>query len=139
MIERLLELLFIQAIREWGGKSPNNLGWMSGLRDPQVGKALSVIHGDPARNWTVGDLADAAGLSRSAFASRFTDLVGQTPLKYVSTWRLNLAADYLRGGMLKIGDIAIRVGYGSEAAINRAFKVQFGATPAEFRRRAQGK
>jgi len=137
MIERLLDLLFIQAIREWGAKGPTGLGWMSGLRDPQVGKALSAIHENPVRTWIVEDLAGVAGLSRSAFAARFTDLVGQTPLKYVATWRLNLAADFLRASSLRVGEIAGRVGYGSEAALNRAFKSQFGTTPAEFRKQAQ--
>lgn len=134
MIERLLDLLFIQAIRVWGARSPGNLGWLSGLRDPAIGRALSAIHDDPGRSWTVEALAELAGLSRSAFAARFTDVVGQTPLKYVATWRLDLAADQLRAGTSQISEIAANVGYGSEAALTRAFKVQFGTTPAAFRR-----
>lgn len=134
MTARLLDLLFIQAIRAWGAKSPGNLGWLSGLRDTVVGKALSAIHEEPGRSWTVEGLADLAGLSRSAFATRFTNVVGQTPLKYVAAWRLDLAADQLRAGTSKIAEIAANVGYGSEAALTRAFKVQFGTTPAAFRR-----
>lgn len=134
MIARLLELLFIQAIREWGAKSPGNLGWLSGLSDPQVGRALSAIHDDPVRGWTVEMLADIAGLSRSVFAGRFAQVVGTSPLKYLTVWRLNLAADYLRTGAMKISDIAIAVGYSSEAALSRAFKLQFGTSPAAFRR-----
>lgn len=135
MISRLLDLLFIQAVRQWGAAHPRNLGWLSGLSDPLVGRALSAIHEDPARRWTVEMLADVAGLSRSAFASRFLDVVGQTPLKYLAVWRLDLAADHLRAGNMKIGKIAAAVGYGSEAALTRAFKQQFGVTPAAFRRR----
>jgi AraC-like DNA-binding protein len=135
MIARLLELLFIQAVRQWGAASPRHLGWLSGLGDPPVGRALSAIHEDPARRWTVEALADVAGLSRSAFAGRFADVVGQTPLKYLAAWRLDLAADQLKSGVSKIADIAPAVGYGSEAALARAFKTQFGVTPAAFRRR----
>lgn len=134
MIERLLDLLFIQAIREWGARSQRHLSWLSGLRDPAIGKALSAIHEQPARNWTVEALAELASLSRSAFASRFTGIVGQTPLKYLANWRLDLAAEQLRAGAAGIGEIASSVGYGSEAALTRAFKVQFGTTPAAFRR-----
>lgn len=134
MIARLIELLFIQAIREWGVNSPGSLGWLGGLNDPQIGRALAAIHNDPAHTWTVEKLALIAGFSRSVFAARFTHVVGQTPLKYVTAWRLNLAADHLRSGSMKIGEIAAVVGYGSEAALSRAFKAQFGISPAAFRR-----
>jgi transcriptional regulator GlxA family with amidase domain len=133
-IAKLLDLLFIQTIREWGAKNPRNVGWMSVLSDSQIGNALSAIHESPARNWTVEALADLAGLSRSAFASRFADTVGQTPLKYLATWRLDVAADHLRAGTAKVSEIAAIVGYGSEAAFNRAFKAQFSIPPAAFRR-----
>ena len=139
MIERLLDLLFIQAIREWGAKSQQNLSWLSGLRDPSIGKALSAIHDEPSRKWTVEALADTASLSRSAFASRFSEIVGQTPLKYLATWRLDLTAEQLRAGTSRIGDIASAVGYGSEAALTRAFKEQFGTTPAAYRRASTDK
>jgi AraC-like DNA-binding protein len=134
MIARLLDLLFIQALRQWGAASPRNLGWLSGLRDAAIGRALSAIHAEPARPWTVSALADIAGLSRSAFATRFMSVVGQTPLKYLAAWRLDLAADHLRAGAMKIGQIAAAVGYGSEAALTRAFKARFGVTPGGFRR-----
>ena len=136
MLGRLLDLLFVQAVREWGAKRPGAVGWLSGLSDPQVGRALSALHEEPARAWTVEALADVAGLSRSAFAARFLDVVGQTPLRYLATWRLNLAADYLRAGAMRIGEIARMVGYGSEAAFTRAFKAQFDVTPAAFRKGA---
>lgn len=134
MISRLLDLLFIQAIRDWGGRNVRNLGWLSGLGDAQVGRALSAIHEAPADAWTVEKLAEVAGLSRSAFAARFAAVVGVPPLKYLATWRLDLAADHLRASGMRVGEIATLVGYGSEAALNRAFKSQFGATPAAFRR-----
>jgi AraC-like DNA-binding protein/mannose-6-phosphate isomerase-like protein (cupin superfamily) len=137
MIARLLDLMFIQAVREWGVSSPTRLGWLSGLSDPQIGRALSAIHEDPAHDWTVEALAEIAGLSRSAFAARFTEVVGKTPLKYIASWRLDLAADHLRAGTYRITEIAALVGYGSEAALTRAFKIQFGTTPAAFRRKSE--
>ena len=134
MMARLLEVLFIQAVREWGARSPGNPGWLTGLMDPHVGKALAAIHEEPARDWTVESLAALSGLSRSAFAARFPTVVGQPPLQYLTTWRLNLAADQLRAGTAGVGEIAAKVGYGSQAALTRAFKAQFGTTPAAFRR-----
>jgi AraC-like DNA-binding protein len=136
MIERLLELTFILALREWGAKSEKNLGWLSGLKDPSIGRALSAIHNDPSRKWTVEALAELAGLSRSGFAARFAEIAGQTPLRYLATWRLDLAADQLRSGTLSIAEIAAAVGYASESALTRAFKAQFGTTPAAFRKAA---
>jgi transcriptional regulator GlxA family with amidase domain len=134
MVARLLDLLFIQAVREWGAKNRKNLGWLSGLGDPSVGRALSAMHDEPARRWTVERLAALAGLSRSAFASRFAEVVGTTPLKYLAAWRLDLAAQHLSAGTARIGEIAASVGYGSETALTRAFKAQFGTSPARFRR-----
>jgi AraC-like DNA-binding protein len=139
MVARLLDLLFVQAVREWGAKSPKNLGWLSGLRDPSIGRALSAIHDEPARPWTVESLAELAGLSRSAFSARFADVVGETPLKYLTAWRLDLAAQQLLAGTAVIGEIAHFVGYSSEAALTRAFKAHFGTTPARFRRAGLGK
>ncbi len=134
VITRIIDLLFIQAVREWGEKGPPNLGWLSGLSDAAIGRALAAIHEDPGRNWSVAALADQAGLSRSAFAARFTDIVGKPPLRYLTTWRLELASDQLRAGTASIGEIASGIGYGSEAAFTRAFKAQFGTPPAAFRR-----
>ena len=134
MIARLLDLLFIQAVREWGRSHAHTLGWLSGLRDNSIGRALSMLHEYPARAWTVAQLSDVAGLSRSAFASRFQQVVGQPPLRYLAVWRLDLAADLLRAGDASIADVAARVGYSSESALTRAFKAQFAVTPAVFRR-----
>ncbi len=134
MIARLLDLLFIQAVREWGQSHSHNLGWLSGLRDSSIGRALSAMHERPARAWTVAQLSEVAGLSRSAFAARFQQVVGQPPLRYLAVWRLDLAADLLRAGDTPIADIAAQVGYGSESALTRAFKAHFESTPAAFRR-----
>jgi len=134
MVSHLLDLLFIQALREWAAHSPTALGWLSGLADPQVGHALSAMHEAPSRDWTVHELAKLAGMSRSAFAARFNDVVGVTPLKYLAMWRLDLAADHLRAGDKSIAEIAELVGYGSESSLARAFKAQFQTTPAAFRR-----
>jgi AraC-like DNA-binding protein len=134
MVARLLDLLFTQAVREWGAKSRKNLGWLSGVRDQQIDRALSALHSNPAHRWTVESLAAIAGMSRSAFAARFASIVGQTPLKYLAIWRLDLAADHLRAGALTIRQIAEATGYGSEAALTRAFKSQFNTTPARFRK-----
>ena len=138
MASCLIDVLFIQAIREWRARERGGSGWAAGLADPRVGRALSAIHSQPAAAWTVGQLAEVAGLSRSAFAARFAGVVGCPPLKYVAAWRLDLAAHHLRAGKDKIGAIAARVGYGSEAALCRAFKAQFGVTPAAFRRNGGG-
>ena len=134
MVSHLLNLLFVQAIRQWAATNPRDLGWLSGLGDPQIGRALSAIHEDPSHEWTVRELADLARMSRSAFAARFTDVVGVTPLKYIAAWRLDLAADYLRAGDKATAQIAALVGYGSESALTRAFRAQFSTTPAVFRR-----
>jgi len=133
-IARLLDLLFILAVRDWGARNSRGLGWLGGLGDTSIGKALSAIHGNPAKGWTVTELARVSSLSRSAFANRFNQNVGSPPLKYLASWRLNLAAEYLRADPSRVGEIAQRVGYGSEAAMTRAFKIQFGVTPGQFRR-----
>jgi AraC-like DNA-binding protein len=134
MVSHLLDLLFVQALRQWAAHSAKALGWLSGLGDRQIGQALSAMHQAPSRAWTVDDLARLAGMSRSAFAARFTNIVGATPLKYLAIWRLDLAADYLRAGDKGIAEIAEMVGYGSESSLTRAFKAQFKTTPAAFRR-----
>jgi AraC-like DNA-binding protein len=134
IIERLLDLFFFQVIRTWAARSSHASGWLSGLTDPYVARALAAMHENPASDWTLAQLAKVAGLSRSAFASRFTATVGVTPLKYLASWRLNLVADHLRARTASIAEIANLVGYGSEAALSRAFKAQFGVSPATFRR-----
>lgn len=134
-LSKLAELLFIEAVRHYLDTSSNREhGWLAGLRDPQVGKALALLHGQHARHWTTEALASAVGLSRSAFAERFTHLIGQPPMRYLCHWRLLLAAQQLREGRT-LARIAEEVGYASEAALNRAFRQHFGLPPAAWRRR----
>ena len=137
MLGRLTELMFVEIVREYMQHLPANRGgWLAGLKDPYVGKALRVLHADPMRDWTVDDLAREAALSRSALAQRFTDLVGEAPMRYLANWRMQLAKEMLRDGHRSIQEIAIRVGYDSEAAFNRAFKRATGSPPAAWRRGA---
>src|SRR5690606_26220434 len=112
----------------------SNTGWLAGLRDPKVGKALAQLHRQPAHQWTTDELAKSANLSRSAFAERFTQLVGLPPMRYLSQWRLQLAAVRLRESPLSIVNIAHEVGYESEASFSRAFRNTFQSTPGQWRR-----
>jgi AraC-like DNA-binding protein len=138
ILGRLAELLFVEAVREYVRSLPENQrGWLAGLRDPHVGRALALLHADPARDWEVELLADAAGLSRSALAERFVALIGQPPMQYLTGWRMALAAQALSTTSDAVARIAERVGYDSEAAFNRAFKREFGAPPAAWRRAAR--
>lgn len=133
MIARLIDLIVIQMLRIWVRQHRENVGWLAGATDPRIGRALAAIHHAPQRPWTVPALASVAGLARSGFASRFTALVGTTPLAYLTEWRLNLAADKLRSGHDAVGRIARDVGYTSEAGFSRAFRGQFGRSPRDFR------
>lgn len=135
MISRLIDLLFVQTLRAWADRRDHDLGWLGGLSDARIGKALSEIHAAPMRRWTACDLAAIAGLSRSAFADRFKRIVGLSPIAYLTRWRVHLAADLLSSKSISVGDAARRVGYSSDAAFNRAFKAQFGISPAQFRNR----
>ena len=134
VVSRLVDVLFVQALRTFimsGGCKDCGL---RALGDVQIGKALQLVHERPAEPWTVEGLARAVGLSRSAFAARFSELVGEPPLEYVSRWRMTKAAELLRESDLSVLDIAERAGYHSEAAFNRAFKRHEGTAPARYRR-----
>jgi AraC-like DNA-binding protein len=109
------------------------MNWLSGLRDPYVGRALMALHANPARDWTLELLAAEAALSRSSFAERFAEFVGHPPMQYLTNWRMQLATNYLRIGTESVAAIANRVGYESEAAFSRAFKKVVGAPPSEWR------
>jgi AraC-like DNA-binding protein len=138
VLAKLSELLFIEAIRAYIESIPaEQRNWLAGLRDPQVSKALGLLHSDPARQWTVDDLGQEAGISRSALAERFTLLIGDPPMQYLTRWRLALAARALKDGSESILRIASQVGYESEAAFNRAFKREFGMPPATWRRHSR--
>jgi AraC family transcriptional regulator, alkane utilization regulator len=137
VLAKLSELMFVEAIRRHiESLPPEQTGWLAGLRDRFVGKSLALMHAKPAHPWTVDELAGHVGLSRSALAERFTDLVGAPPMQYLTRWRLQLAADLLRSSRRSIAAIGAEVGYESEAAFNRAFKRELGATPAAWRRAA---
>lgn len=137
LITRLIDILFVQVVRAWLESLPEGRGgWLGALRDRQIGAALGCIHREPQRAWSVASLASAALMSRSAFAARFTALVGEPPLSYLTRWRMHLAADLLRGKGLSLSEVANRIGYESEAAFSRAFKRRLGASPGAFRRPA---
>jgi AraC-like DNA-binding protein len=135
LLGRLSELLFVEAIRHYTASLPaDQQGWLAGLRDPHVGRALALLHGEPARDWEVEALAHEAGLSRSALNERFNALIGEPPMQYLQGWRLALASQALASSNDAVARIAERVGYFSEAAFNRAFKREFGLPPAAWRR-----
>jgi AraC-like DNA-binding protein len=137
MISRLIDLLVIRTLRMWVSQQGHRVGWLSGLSDERVSRALKAMHTDPNRAWTVSALATTAMMSRSMFSDRFTAVVGLPPLRYLTRWRLTVAADLLRGGNLKVTEVAQHAGYGSEAAFSRAFKQEFGYSPRDARRVAQ--
>ncbi|MBP6014485.1 MAG: AraC family transcriptional regulator [Alphaproteobacteria bacterium] len=135
IMSKMSELLFIEAVRRYLTTMPEaHTGFLAGLRDAAVGKALALMHTQVARAWTAEDLAGAVNLSRSAFADRFTTLMGQPPMTYLTNWRMQVAAHKLREGRLTIGQIAFDVGYESEAAFTRAFKRELGVPPATWRK-----
>lgn len=131
MISRLIDLLVIRTLRSWAAAEANRTGWLGGLGEERIGRVLSAMHADPFQRWTVQSLAEVAMMSRSIFAERFVAAVGEPPLRYLSRWRLTIAADLLRGGGLKVTEAAYRCGYASDAAFSRAFKAHFGYPPSE--------
>jgi len=134
VITRLGDILVIQAIRAWMESDPAaQRGWLGALQDRQIGRAISLIHRDPARNWTVASLARELAMSRSAFAARFTALVGEPVMSYVARWRMHVAVAALKEEGATVGELAERLGYRSEAAFSRAFKRVIGAPPGAFR------
>lgn len=134
MLTKLAELLLKETIRRSVATMPPGSGrWRDGLRDPKIAAALALLHGQLRRHWTTEQLAAEIGMSRSAFADRFTRLLGEPPMRYLASQRLRVAADKLREGGLSIARIAFDVGYESEAAFNRAFKREFGEPPASWR------
>jgi AraC-like DNA-binding protein len=133
---RLAEILFIQALRAHIASGPErNKGWLRAIFDPQMGAALSAIYDRVNAPWTVESLAEAAGMSRSAFAVRFKELLGQTPLEYVTEWRMQKAMQLLQERDKKLVDVAREVGYESDAAFSKAFKRVVGANPGEYLKR----
>ena len=135
VITRLADILVIQAIRSWIEQDPAaQTGWLGALQDRQIGRAVALIHREPTRAWTVSSLAAEAAMSRSAFAARFTQLVGEPAMHYVARWRMHVAMTWLREEGVGVGEMAGRLGYRSEAAFSRAFKRFTGVPPGAARR-----
>ncbi|OBB96486.1 AraC family transcriptional regulator [Mycobacterium sp. 852002-40037_SCH5390672] len=132
VVPALLDTLLLFLLRAWYDEHPAS-GWAQALGDPQIGAALRAIHDDPARPWTVQELGVTAGLSRAAFARRFTELVAQPPMAYVTWWRLTTAARLLTSGDAPLASIAKQVGYTSEYAFANAFKREYGTAPGRYR------
>jgi AraC-like DNA-binding protein len=138
VLAKLSEALFVETLRRYIALLPPvQTGWLAGARDPEVGKALGLLHRQPARPWTIGDLAVAVGVSRAVLAERFRHYLGEPPIGYLTRWRLQLGARLLTTTSHSVAQIAGQVGYESEAAFNRAFKRNFGVPPARFRRDAR--
>jgi transcriptional regulator GlxA family with amidase domain len=136
VLARFAELLFFEALRHYIAAAPQETGWLAGLSDTLVGRSLSVLHARPGAGWTLDGLAREVGTSRSVLAERFTSLVGMPPMHYLARWRMQLASELLTGTQASIPEVAQRLGYGSEAALSRAFKRIVGSSPAHWR---QGK
>ena len=135
MLARISEMLFVDAVQRYvEALPPDGTGWLAGLRDRFVGRALMAMHASPAEDWTMDELGRRVGLSRSALHDRFVEFVGQPPMQYLTHWRMQLASGLLRSSNATVATIAQEVGYDSEAAFARAFKRLVGAPPAAWRR-----
>jgi AraC-like DNA-binding protein len=135
MLARISEMLFVDAVRRYvEALPPEGTGWLAGLRDRFVGRALALLHERPAEAWTIDELGRQVGLSRSALHERFVQFVGQPPMQYLAHWRMQLASGLLRSSNSTVAAIALEVGYDSEAAFARAFKRLVGMPPAAWRR-----
>jgi AraC-like DNA-binding protein len=135
VLSKLAESLFVDALCRYMDELPlDRSGWLAGARDPNVGRALALLHREPARAWTLPDLARESGVSRTVLVERFNQYLGEPPLAYLAKWRLQMGAKLLRTTNRKVLEVAGDVGYESEAAFNRAFKRAFGTPPARYRR-----
>jgi len=136
IIGHLTGIIFVQAVRAWIESQPQGQGgWLGALRDKQISAALNLMHQKPGEPWTIARLASEVGMSRSPFATKFTSLVGEPPLGYLTKWRMNLAAGYLRDEQISIREIAERVGYESQASFTNAFKRSFSVSPREYKKK----
>jgi AraC-like DNA-binding protein len=135
VLSRLADVVVMHAIRSWIEKAPAaSTGWLQALRDKQIGRAIALIHGDPSRPWTLASLAEEVAMSRSAFATRFAELVGMPVMQYVTQWRMQVAMSLLKSDGARVSDLAARLGYQSEAAFSRAFKRFTGFSPSSVKR-----
>jgi len=136
---KIAEVLFAEAVRGYLESMPaSNPGWLAGLRDPQVSRCLALMHGEPARAWTVDALANEVHISRSVLAEKFAELVGVPPMQYLTRWRMIVAAGMLRSDQANLARVAEGVGYESQPAFNRAFKREYGVSPGQWRHAASG-
>jgi len=134
VLAKLSEVLFVETLRRYIAQLPQEqTGWLAGVRDPDVGKALALMHRKPAHPWTIAALANQVGISRSVLAERFRRYLSETPIAYLTRWRLQLGAQMLKSSSSGVAQIAAEVGYESESSFNRAFKREFGLPPARFR------
>lgn len=136
MITKLAEMLFVQVLRGYITELDEHeapAGWIAGLKDARIGKALALVHQQPQERWTVGTLATRVGMSRSSLFARFSELVGEPPTQYLTSWRMHLAKHALRRDEHSLAEIAGQVGYASEAAFSKAFKRTVGVSPSEYR------
>jgi len=140
MLERMSEMMFVDAVRRYVDTLPEeSRGWLAGLRDRFVGRALALMHDAPATEWTVDELGRRVGLSRSALHERFVEMIGQPPMQYLTNWRMQVAGALLRNSNATVASVAQDVGYDSEAAFARAFKRLVGKPPAAWRRQAMSR
>ena len=134
VLAKLSEVLFIETLRRYIALLPREqTGWLAGIRDPEVGKAPALLHRQPAHPWTIAALANEVGISRSVLAERFRRYLAETPIAYLTRWRLQLGAQMLKATSRSVAEIAAEVGYESEPAFNRAFKREFALPPARYR------
>jgi AraC-like DNA-binding protein len=138
VLAKLSEVLFIEALRSYIAQLPKEqVGWLGGARDSEVGRTLALMHRNPAHPWTIAELAKEVGISRSVLAERFRHYLSETPMAYLTRWRLRLGAEMLGSTSYSVAQIASEVGYESEAAFNRAFKREFDIPPARFRTKSR--
>lgn len=138
LVAKLSEVFFAKAVRQYmDSLDPSEGGWLAGLKDPSVAKALAIIHQRYAEDLDIDELSKAAGMSRTVLRDRFVELLGEPPMRYCAKWRMRTAANMLRDGKANSANIAYAVGFNSEAAFNRAFKREFGEPPASWRRRQE--
>ena len=138
VLAKLSEVLFVETLRRYIENLPSGqTGWLAGVRDPEVGKALALLHRQPAHPWTIASLAKEVGTSRTVLAERFRRYISDSPIAYLTRWRLQLGAQMLTSTSSGVASIGAEVGYESEASFNRAFKREFGLPPAQFRSRSR--
>jgi AraC-like DNA-binding protein len=135
VLAKLSELLFVETLRRYISALPSDqTGWLAGACDPVIGHALALMHKEPAHPWTISNLAKRIGTSRTRFAERFRQFLGESPMAYLAKWRLRLGAEMLQSTNASVAEVAASVGYGSETTFNRAFKREFECPPARFRK-----